>query len=107
MVIALFGTYSQLPTTNKNGNKTEKKPKQKWTGAQIAFLIFAILYLIFWLVMVTSAFTSTAQRGTSEKLFSGFEALLLPEIWLFQHGINASQENVGFFSPLPEMPFRK
>ena len=111
MVVGFAATYSQLPTTNQNGNnKTEKKnnkSKQKWTGAQIAFLIFAILYLIFWLIMVISAFTCTARRGTPERLFSIFESVFLPEVWLFQHGINASQENVGFFSPLPQIPFQK
>lgn len=98
-VVALMGAYN-WPSTE---NQKKSKDKHTWTAAEIVMLIFVIIYFIFWLLMIISSFTCTANRGMSEKLFSIFEALVLPEVWLFQHGINASQQQVSFFGALPKI----
>ncbi len=122
MVLALFGGYSlaAMPTSYgaPNGNSSTTKQQhrtpqdllvqgnnqRKWTGVEIAMVIFMVIYLVFWVLMITSAFTSTSRRSSTEQIFSVFEALILPEVWLFQHGIGASQVNTAFFSPMPALP---
>lgn len=112
MTLILLGSYglvaAPVTTSSSNGKQKHRTPQelfvnsnQKWTGIEIAMVTLMAIYLVFWITMITSAFTSTKNRPTAEQLFSVFEALLLPEIWLFQHGINASQEGSSFFEALP------
>jgi hypothetical protein len=108
MVLCLLGATSMsgVQNENSNGNSNSKNKQSKWTTAEIVMLTFAIIYLIFWLLMVVSAFTCTAKRGVSEKMFSIFWALLLPEVWLFAHGVDSAREGVSFFGTLPAIPFQ-
>jgi len=116
MVLGLMGAYGWSGQQNgnsvshSNSNDDQKQiiapQKSKWSAAEIILLTFAIIYLIFWLMMIVSAFTSTTQRGVSEKLFSVFWALLLPEVWLFAHGVDSAREGVSFFGALPAVPYQ-
>lgn len=113
MTLILLGSYNMaMNGANKgqNGQNGQKhrtpqeiftNSHQKWTGVEIAMVTLMAIYLVFWITMITSAFTSTRNRATAEQVFSVLEALCLPEVWLFQHGINASQENASFFGALP------